>query len=349
MPSDVVLETAPIGFQWPTIDPFLFCVHHKDAYPKGDARMAPDPSYLAGRQLGSDFKLKDGFRMYHGRVIPGFPSHPHRGFETLTLARSGYIDHSDSLGAKARFGHGDAQWMTAGRGIMHSEMFPLVNTERDNPAELFQIWINLPAEDKMVPAHFKMLWGEGIPVHTFTDGKGATTTVTTVAGTLDGRSPPSPPPHSWASRPEAGIAVWTIRLDRGASWTLPAGPADAQRLLYVFEGDAVQVGGTSVSAPRVARVQPGQAVELVNGKAEAEILMLQGRPIGEPVARRGPFVMNTKQEIAQAFEDYRRTRFGGWPWPHDAPVHPRAEGRFAVHADGTLDRPDPDAAADVPG
>lgn len=347
MAGDIVLETAPLGFQWPTLDPFLFCVHHRDAYPKGDARMAPHPSQLSGRELGSDFTLKDGFRMYHGRVVPGFPSHPHRGFETLTLARSGLIDHSDSLGAKARFGHGDAQWMTAGRGIMHSEMFPLVNEDRDNPAELFQIWINLPAKDKMVPAHFKMLWSEEIPVHHFTDGKGATTTVSTIAGTLGDRPPPTPPPHSWASRAEAGLAVWTIRLDRGASWTLPAGPPDAQRLLYVFEGDSVQLGGTPVSAPRVARVQPGVPVELVNGAAPAEILMLQARPIQEPVARRGPFVMNTKEEIAQAFEDYSRTRFGGWPWPHDAPVHARTEGRFAVHADGTVDRPAP--VGDLPG
>ena len=109
MAGDIVLETAPLGFQWPTLDPFLFCVHHSDAYPKGDARMAPHPSHLVGRKMGSDFQLKDGFRMYHGRVVPGFPSHPHRGFETLTLARKGFIDHSDSLGARARFGHGDAQ------------------------------------------------------------------------------------------------------------------------------------------------------------------------------------------------------------------------------------------------
>ncbi len=348
MSAKVVLQSAPLGFQWPTLDPFLFCVHHNDAYPAGDARMAPHPSHLQGRQLGSDFTLKDGFRMYHGQVIPGFPSHPHRGFETLTLARRGFIDHSDSLGAKARFGHGDAQWMTAGKGIVHSEMFPLVHSDRPNPAELFQIWINLPAKDKMVPAHFAMLWSEAIPVHRFVDGKGATTTVTTVAGALDGRAPPAPPPHSWASRPEAGLAVWTVRLDRGASWTIPAGPVDAHRLLYVFAGDAVQVGTTMVTPPQVVQVRPGVDISLVNGDSEAELLMLQARPISEPVARRGPFVMNTKQEVTQAFEDYRRTRFGGWPWPHDAPVHSREEGRFAVHGDGRMDRPDPDAAADGP-
>ena len=102
---------------------------------------------------------------------------------------------------------------------------------------------------------------------------------------------------------------------------------------------AAKVGGTEVAAPRVARVRPGTPISLVNGDQPAEILMLQARPIGEPVARRGPFVMNTQQEIQQAFTDYRRTRFGGWPWPHDAPVHARSDGRFAVHADGRRDEP----------
>jgi redox-sensitive bicupin YhaK (pirin superfamily) len=334
-----VLETASLGFQWPTIDPFLFCVHHDDAYPPGDARMGVSADKLRGRQLGSDFELRDGFRMYHGQVVPGFPSHPHRGFETLTLARRGYIDHSDSLGAKARFGHGDAQWMTAGGGVVHSEMFPLVREDAGNPTELFQVWINLPAEDKMVPAHFSMLWSEDIPEHRFVDDAGRTTIVTTVAGALNGITPPPPPPHSWASRPESGLAVWTLRLEPGAKWVIPAGPADAQRLLYAFEGSTLRLGGEELALPRVARVRPGSPIAIENGDREAEILMLQAKPIGEPVARRGPFVMNTNQEIQQAYADYRRTRFGGWPWPHDAPVHPRTARRFAVHADGRRDEP----------
>ena len=99
MSKDAVLETFPLSFQWPAADPFLFCVHHHDAYPAGDERMAPPIAELAGRQLGSDFSGKDGWSMYHGGVVPGFPPHPHRGFETITIARQGYIDHSDSMGA----------------------------------------------------------------------------------------------------------------------------------------------------------------------------------------------------------------------------------------------------------
>src|SRR5262249_54156036 len=145
-----ILAIHPLGFQWPTVDPFLFCVHHDDAYPAGNEQLGPAAS-LAGRQMGQDFEPRDGWRMYHGQVVPGVPQHPHRGFETVTIVRRGLIDHSDSLGATARFGRGDVQWLTAGRGIVHAEMFPLLDRAQPNPLELFQIWLNLPRTDKMVP------------------------------------------------------------------------------------------------------------------------------------------------------------------------------------------------------
>ena len=128
--ASVILERVPLGFPWGTVDPFLFCVHHDDAYPAGNERLGPSVS-LAGRPLGSDFTVQDGFRMYHGRDVPGFPSHPHRGFETVTIARRGYIDHSTRR--RLRFGRGDAQWLTAGGGIVHSEMFPLLDQSEPNP------------------------------------------------------------------------------------------------------------------------------------------------------------------------------------------------------------------------
>src|ERR1700746_2771631 len=131
-----ILETIALGFPWATADPFLFCVHHDDAYPRANDHMGPAAS-LAGRELGMDFQGKDGWRMYHGEVVPGFPAHPHRGFETVTIVRRGFIDHSDSLGAAARFGEGDVQWLTAGAGIVHCEMFPLLRSDRANPVELF--------------------------------------------------------------------------------------------------------------------------------------------------------------------------------------------------------------------
>ena len=123
----VVIQTVELGLHWPTVDPFLFCAHHDDAYPAGNEALGPDAP-LDGRDLGMDFEPRDGWRMYHGSEVPGFPHHPHRGFETVTIVRQGLIDHSDSLGAIARFGRGDTQWLTAGSGIVHSEMFPLVES-----------------------------------------------------------------------------------------------------------------------------------------------------------------------------------------------------------------------------
>ena len=151
--SSPVVQTVPLGFQWPTVDPFLFCVHHLDHYPAGNADLGP-VAPLDGRPIGNDFEGIDGWRMYHGSTVPGFPVHPHRGFETITFVRQGLIDHADSMGAAARYGRGDVQWMTAGKGIQHAEMFPLLDRDGPNTAELFQIWINLPAADKMVEPHF---------------------------------------------------------------------------------------------------------------------------------------------------------------------------------------------------
>src|SRR4051812_47125654 len=209
--DDPVLEVAPLGFQWATVDPFLFCVHHVDDYPAGNEALGPDAS-LAGREIGSDFAGVDGWRMYHGDTVPGFPQHPHRGFETVTIVRSGLIDHSDSLGATARFGAGDVQWLTAGRGIVHSEMFPLVERDRPNPLELFQIWLNLPSASKFAAPYFSMLWSETVPTHTALDAAGRATRVTVIAGQLADARAPAPPPDSWAARPDADVAIWSLKM-----------------------------------------------------------------------------------------------------------------------------------------
>jgi redox-sensitive bicupin YhaK (pirin superfamily) len=351
----LILETRPLGFPWETADPFLFCVHHDDAYPAGNDQLGPRAS-LAGRNIGQDFAGKDGWRMYHGDVVPGFPQHPHRGFETVTIVRRGYVDHSDSLGATARFGRGDVQWLTAGAGIVHCEMFPLIEKDKPNPLELFQIWLNLPKEDKLVPPHFAMLWGRDIPRVTFADEAGRETDVTVIAGAddlraaagpasggrLEVRSPPPPPPRSWASRPDSHVAIWTIRMAPKATWTLPpAADAGVTRTIYFFSGSALSIGGEVLTSKAAAVLDSGRPARLEAGDAPVEILLLQGRPIGQPVAQHGPFVMNTRAEIQQAMLDYQRTRFGGWPWPSDAPVHDRNAGRFAKHADGRTERLDP--------
>jgi redox-sensitive bicupin YhaK (pirin superfamily) len=335
--KSVILIEERLGFPWKTFDPFLFCVHHDDAYPAGNEQMGPAAS-LAGRDIGMDFAGKDGWRMYHGDVVPGFPRHPHRGFETVTLARRGYIDHADSLGATARFSTGDAQWMTAGAGVVHSEMFPLIERDRPNPTELFQIWLNLPRADKLVPPHFAMLWRHMIPRHEHLDAAGRRTEIVLVAGALGDVRAPAPPPHSWAARPESDVAIWTIAMAPGATWTLPPARAGSNRALYFFRGSQVRVGDHAVSGRLGLRLRADAEVALESGPDESEFLLLQGRPIGEPVVQHGPFVMNAPAEIHQAIVDFRRTEFGGWPWPSDGPVHAREEGRFAIHADGRVER-----------
>ena len=335
--SSAILSRLPLGFPWHTADPFLFCVHHVDHYPAGNEAMGPAAS-LSGRDLGQDFAGKDGWRMYHGHVVPGFPQHPHRGFETVTIVRRGYIDHSDSLGAAARFGPGDVQWLTAGGGIVHAEMFPLLDRTAPNPVELFQIWLNLPRSKKRVDPHFTMLWSRDIPNVQFTDDAGRSTDITVVAGQLDGRRAPAPPPHSWASQPDSDVAIFCIRMAPGAVYTLPPAAPSTQRTLYFFAGSSLSIAGDSLHAHTGALVRPDVPLRLQAGADQTEILILQGRPIGEPVVSYGPFVMNSRQEIQQAFIDYSHTRFGGWPWPADDPVHDRAEARFARHADGRIER-----------
>jgi redox-sensitive bicupin YhaK (pirin superfamily) len=336
------IRVSKLGFPWATLDPFLFCVYHEDAYPKGNTALGPDAS-LAGRDLGQDFAGKDGWRMYHGETVPGFPAHPHRGFETVTIVRSGYIDHSDSLGASARFGRGDVQWLTAGQGVVHSEMFPLLNTVAPNPLELFQIWLNLPRRSKMAPPYFTMFWSEDIPRLDVADSDGLITEVTYIAGqpgATVGVPLRLPPPDSWASDPDADLAIWNVSMATGARWTLPPPvSAEARRTLYFYRGEDLVLDGQRISVGSAIEIKSRQPMVLGNGAIPSELLLLQGKPIGEPVAQSGPFVMNSDQELRQAYADYQRTHFGGWPWPSEAPVHAAREGRFARHADGQFETP----------
>ncbi|MBP7478433.1 MAG: pirin family protein [Chitinophagales bacterium] len=332
--EDSILKIKPLGFQWDTQDPFLFCVHHEDKFPKGNAEMGPVGS-MDGRHLGDDFIIKDGYRMYHGKRVPGFPGHPHRGFETVTVVRQGFVDHADSLGAAGRYGQGDVQWMTAGKGVQHSEMFPLIYEDRENPMELFQIWLNLPKKNKMVDAHFKMLWSDAIPKYSNTDSNGKKIEVEVMAGSLENHKAPSPPPNSWASDLNNEVAIWNIHLEPGAHWTLPKASVGINRTIYYYEGDEINLAGKKITKYHAIEVLAEHDIAIQNGNTPARILVLQGRPINEPVMQYGPFVMNTKEEINQAFEDYHNTQFGGWPWKRGDQVHDRHAGRFAIHADGT--------------
>lgn len=337
MNEQVIKNIRPIDFQWETSDPFLFCAYHNDIYPQGNVHSGPEAS-LQGRNIGMDFELKDGWRMYHGNRVPGFPAHPHRGFETVTVVQEGLIDHSDSLGAAGRYGGGDVQWLTTGKGVQHSEMFPLINRDKANPLVLFQVWLNLPAANKMVDPHFSMFWANDIPQIVFNDEAGNAITVDVIAGQLEDTQALAPPPDSWASDPDNHVAIWTIVLSAGARWLLPKAAKGLNRTLYFYRGDSLNVGGKDVPSMHKIELQSDAEVVLENGNEECRLLLLQGRPINEPVAQYGPFVMNTHDELNQAMADYQQTQFGGWPWPDRDPVH-TGKGRFAQHADGKIEEP----------
>ena len=272
--------------------------------------------------------------MYHGEKVPGFPEHPHRGFETVTFVLEGMVDHADSKGASGRYGNGDVQWMTAGSGLQHAEMFPLLKEEDKNPLELFQIWLNLPAKSKMVDPHFKMLWNEDIPKVKLNDKEGKVVEIEAVAGNISDTKSLSPAPDSWAADAENEVIIWHIKMAKNAKWELPAAKSNVNRSLFFFEGESVEIDGEKIPSQKIIELDASKTVMLENQNKNSRFLLLQGKPINEQVVQYGPFVMNSKSQIEEAFNDFKKTRFGGWSWPRPDMVHGKSKGRFAKFADG---------------
>lgn len=344
-------KLPPLGKSWPGPGPFLYVKFHRDNYPAGNGRLGPDPKFLEGRVLGNDFKDKDGWNMYMGTEVPGFPAHPHRGMETVTIVREGMIDHGDSTASGARYSEGDVQWVTAGKGVMHSEMFPLLHTGKGakNTLDLYQLWLNLAKTDKDADPEFVMMWHEAIP-HIRKDGA----VIQVIAGDYYGSSPLAPPSASWAARKSSDLATWFIDMEPGSTVTLPpTNTPETERTVYIHacapgpngpemteEPVKVKVGDEWVPDWHAISFPPGSGeVTLENAPhASARVLVLQSVPIGEPVAVRGPFVMNLEQENIDAFAVYRKTHFGGFPWPSDKPTYADAP-RFAQYRGGPREEP----------
>lgn len=329
---EVIKKIRSLGFQWETLDPFLFCVHHEDFFPEGNGNLGPKTS-LAGRNLGNDFNIKDGFRMYHGKKVPGFPGHPHRGFETLTVVRKGMVDHSDSDGGAGRYGDGDLQWMTAGSGLLHSEMFPCIHEDKENPLELFQIWLNLPAKNKMTKPNYKMFWNEDMPKFEKENAY-----IEVLAGSLFDKNAPTPPNPSWANDSENKVGVYNIKIDANSTFVLPKTDKGINRSIYFYNGKNLTIEDKKIPEYHAVDVNSEFDVRFKTGDSEVKVLILQGKPIDEPVVQHGPFVMNTRQEIQEAFAEYQRTQFGGWPWKEYEKTHGKDTGRFAKYADGTVEK-----------
>lgn len=315
-----VISRQPLSHPWQGFDPFLFAVHHLDHYPAGDGQLGILPQDRAGEG--------QGWQMYHGERVPGFPAHPHRGFETVSIVLRGFIDHADSLGVAARYGQGDVQWLTTGAGIEHGEMFPLVNTDGPNTLELFQIWLNLPPEGKSAQPAFDMFWAEDLPA---VEQDGARVSV--IAGPFGAVQPLAPPPASWAARADSHLAIWLIDLEPGGRIDLPTAPAGVLRRAYVYEG-TVSVDGTAQPPAHLLDLDPTQGARLSNeAEVPVRLLVLQSRPIGAPVVARGPFVLNTSQQMLETISHYQSGGFGPWPWPSRAQTH-GDEGRFIRYPDG---------------
>lgn len=328
-----VLQIAPMEFQLHVLNPFVIAFHHRDLFPKGDGKMAP-VAIPREKSLGEDFNPEADWRMYYGRTIPGFPVHPHRGFETVTVMIEGFADHFDSKGSKGRYGEGDVQWMTAGAGVQHSEMFPLLNDERENPMELFQIWLNLPKKNKFAKPDYKMFWSEDIPRVVEHDMENRRTEVKLIAGEFKGIRSLDPLPASWAYNRKNKVGIWLIKMEPHAVFTLPALSSTLNRVLYNYNGSGMKVAQHPLPNRYYAELKGSEEVMIVNGESPSELLLLEGEPINEPIAARGPFVMNTFDELQQAFVDYRQTQFGGWQWQSDDPVNEKESPRFASYEGG---------------
>lgn len=327
-----IKHMTPIGNQWPTLEPFLFCAHHFDYYPAGNDKLGLNPTHFSDRNMGADFEGKDGFSLYHGAEIPGFPVHPHRGFETITIVRQGFADHADSLGAAGRYGEGDVQWMTAGSGVQHSEMFPLLHQDKDNTLELFQIWLNLPKKNKMVQPDFKMLWANTIPKI-----KNDKVEISVISGEYGATRFFEAPKNSWAADPVNDVNILLVKMEKDGKFLYPAKKI-VNRSLYLFEGGGVKLNGQEIKGKQAIFLDPESELH-IESESLCEFLILEGRPIGEPVFQHGPFVMNTREEIVQTIRDYQMTQFGGWNWTREDMIHGPGTERFAKYPDGRIEKP----------
>lgn len=320
-----VVRSKPLATPWQGLDPFLFAVHHVDHYPAGDGRLGIKPEDRT--------KESQGWQMYHGQHVPGFPAHPHRGFETVSIVLKGYVDHADSLGGAARYGQGDVQWLTTGRGVEHGEMFPLVNTDGPNTMEMFQIWLNLPPEGKSAKPDFSMFWAEDIPVIEKDGAK-----VTVIAGAFGDVKPLAPPSASWAANAENELAIWLVDIDKGGTVTLPVASDQSLRRGYIFEGVATFDGDVQPAKHLVDLDATRPSVITNDSEEKVRILILQSRPIEAPVVMRGPFVLNTNEQMIETVVRYQSEGFGRWPWPTLAHTHGN-EGRFIRYPDGRRETP----------
>lgn len=228
----------------------------------------------------------------------GVGAHPHRGFETVTIVYAGEVEHRDSAGGGGVIGPGDVQWMTAGSGIVHEEFHSQAYSETGGPFQMVQLWVNLPARDKMTPPRYQALLDAEIPVMSLAESAG---TVRVIAGTLDGATGPA--------STFTPMNVWDVQVRAGQAATLPL--PEAWTTLLLVQSGTVQVNGEGIAreGQLVTFAREGTSVN-IEANSDARLLLLAGEPIDEPVVGHGPFVMNDAAGIARAFADYQSGKFG---------------------------------------
>ncbi len=258
-------------------------------------------SYDTLGQHASPFLLLDyaGPAEFKPASVPrGVGQHPHRGFETVTIVYKGEVAHQDSTGSGGVIGPGDVQWMTAGAGILHKEYHSPAYTQQGGPFEMVQLWVNLPAKDKMTAPHYQGIVDAQIPTVALPDDAGS---VRVIAGNYDG--------HRGPAQTFTPVNVWDVRLNQGkdVELTLPEGHTSA---IVVLHGTVLVNGSDVVREAQMALLEREGDGLTLEANSDATLLVLSGEPIDEPIVGHGPFVMNTRHEIVQAIEDFNAGRFG---------------------------------------
>ena len=259
-------------------------------------------SYNAQGKQVSPFLLLDyaGPHVFEPAAQPrGVGQHPHRGFETVTIVYDGEVSHRDSAGNGGTIGPGDVQWMTAGGGIIHEEFHSTAFTKTGGPFRMVQLWVNLPAKDKMTPGGYQGITTDQIPEVALANDAG---NARIIAGDFQG--------HKGPARTFTPINVWDVRLKAGADVGLDL-PEGHTAMVVVLTGHVTINGGQEAGEAEVILFDAKGAGATVHADGDAMLLVLTGEPIDEPIVGYGPFVMNTEAEIRQAIDDFNSGRFGG--------------------------------------
>lgn len=224
----------------------------------------------------------------------GVERHPHRGFETVTIVYEGEVEHRDTAGNSGKIAAGDVQWMTAARGILHEEMHSQAFTKSGGLFEVIQLWVNLPAKDKMSDPHYQAIQKSDIPVVT---NKGSTIRV--IAGKVDD--------IKGAAKTFTPVSLYDVALKAGVSLAIEV--TDGHNAMLLLRSGALRIGGELINVAELVQFEQNGNSITITADSDAAFLFMAGEPINEPVFGAGPFVMNTEEEVRQAFSDFRAGKF----------------------------------------